>query len=111
MPVPVITVASIMLCPHNASVLATSSQADLIIDGAAALLVSDTIVVKDCPFVLDDGTPSPCVNVTWVNSASSLLVNGDPVLLQTSIGTCNSALGVVQGVVNILTASTSVMAD
>jgi hypothetical protein len=106
---PVITQASVMVCPHGAPVVATSSQSDLVIEGAPALVVTDPAVVNGCPFV-SNGTPSPCLSVTWTNPAVDLSVNGIPVLLQTSIGTCNGGSG-VQGVVSIVSTETSVLAD
>jgi hypothetical protein len=87
------------MCPHGASVTLTTSNTVAMAEDAPFLLVTDIHTVSGCPFVIP-GTPpvpSPCVTVQWLMGAMQTQVNGTPVLLQTSVGLCISALQVPQG--------------
>jgi hypothetical protein len=101
---PILTTASTVMCPHGGSVSLFTSNALATIGGAPALLLTDVHLVAGCPFTLPSGTPSPCVTVRWLVGATQTRVNGTPVLLQSSVGLCYSALQVPQGppvVVNV----------
>jgi len=78
--------------------------------GQPALLASDTFLVVGCPFIVAL-VPSPCITVTWTAPATQVQVNGQPPLLQTSVGLCNSALGAPQGMALVTGAQTKVMAQ
>lgn len=81
------------MCPHGGTIqLTTTANAQAKIDGAFALLLSDTHTIAGCPFF--KGTvASPCVTVTWLTGAFQTLVNSTPVLTQSSVGLCQSATG------------------
>lgn len=87
-----------MQCPHGAPVLVIPSQSKVLLDGQPALLPGDAASVTGCPFVV--GTkPQPCVTVTWSAAATRVQVNQQGPLLQSSVGMCKSAEGIIQGVV------------
>lgn len=90
----------VLQCPHGAPVQVVPSQRRVTLGGAPALLVADSYVVVGCPFILGL-VPHPCVSVQWVGQATRVAVDGQPVLLDSSVGLCRAADGVVQGTVLI----------
>ena len=93
----VLTTASTIQCPHGGLATLLTSNTQVKVDGAAALLVSDTHSVVGCPFMI--GTkPSPCIQITWTLGALKLKVGGTAVLVKNSIGKCLSAENAPQGV-------------
>jgi hypothetical protein len=87
-------------CPHGAMVLVIPSQQKVLLNSQPALLPPDAASVIGCPLNIS-GKPQPCVTVTWSGEATRAQVNGQGVLLQSSVGLCKSAEGVVQGTVLI----------
>jgi len=77
-----------------ASVASTNTGAK--VGGNYALLISDTYIIAACPFTLGS-SPHPCVTIQWMAPAQRVKVNGNPVLLQTSVGLCKAADQLVQG--------------
>jgi len=93
--IPILTTASTVTCPHGGLALLWTSNTVALVDGAPILLQTDVHPIAGCPF-----TPvaySPCVTIRWVTGATQTLVNNVPVLLQTSVGICQSAAQVPQG--------------
>jgi hypothetical protein len=87
-------------CPHGAMVLVIPSQQRVLLNNQPALLPADAAMVVGCPFNIS-GKPQPCVTVSWSGEASHAQVNGQGPLLESSVGLCKSAEGVVQGTVLI----------
>jgi hypothetical protein len=100
----ILTTQSSAMCPHGGTVQLTTSNTLAKIDQAAALLQTDVHTIAGCPFV-KGVTPSPCLTVTWITGATQTRVNQVPVLLQNSIGLCQSATG-PQGTVIITNVQT-----
>jgi hypothetical protein len=95
-----LTVASVMMCPHGGIVQAISSNAQTSAAGAFVLRASDTFVVVGCPFVIGV-VPSPCVTVQWIVPSTESQVGGDPTLTEASVGLCCAATQAPQGPVTI----------
>ncbi|MEQ1892523.1 MAG: hypothetical protein ABL998_08290 [Planctomycetota bacterium] len=83
-------------CPHGAAVQVVTQDQSTRAGGALVLLVGDSYLVSGCPFNIA-GVPKPCVTVAWVAEARALKVDGSAPLLESSIGLCKSAEGVVLG--------------
>jgi hypothetical protein len=96
MGVPILTTNSTLLCPHGGSVILQTSNVDMKIQSAPALLVTDLHTVAGCPFFIGL-KPSPCLTVRWAVPASQASVHGTPVLLQSSVGLCYSPEQAPQG--------------
>lgn len=96
MGVPILTTTSTLLCPHGGSVILVTSNVDMIIQGAPALLLTDVHPVAGCPFTIGPKY-SPCLTVRWLVGATQTNVRGVPVLLQNSVGLCYSAEQAPQG--------------
>jgi hypothetical protein len=110
MAAPILQFGCVITCPHGGQVQAVPSQSKFLLEGQPALLVSDTFLVVGCPFIIGL-VPSPCLTVTWTAPAMKLQINGQPPLLQTSVGLCNSAAGAPQGVAIVSGAQSKVMAQ
>ena len=84
-------------CPHGgkATVMTTNTRVE--VSGKPALRGSDTFTITGCPFTLPGGKPQPCITIQWGGEAKRAKVMNQSVLLQTSIGLCKSAEGIVQG--------------
>jgi hypothetical protein len=96
MGIPILTTSSTIICPHGGSVILQTSDVDMIIQGAPALLITDIHMIAGCPFVLGV-KPSPCITVRWATGATWTKNHGVPVLLQNSVGICYSAEQAPQG--------------
>jgi hypothetical protein len=107
---PILQFGCTMMCPHGGQVQAVPSQTKVLLEGQPALLVSDTFLILGCPFVIGI-VPSPCISVTWTAPAAQVQISGQPPLLQTSLGLCNSPAGAPQGTALISGVQTKVMAQ
>lgn len=96
-----LTIASVMMCPHGGTVQAVSSNAQTSAAGAFVLRASDTFVIVGCPFVIST-VASPCVSVQWIVPAARSRVGGDPTLTEASVGLCCAATQAPQGPVSIV---------
>lgn len=101
MPGAILTIASTIMCMHGGSVILSTSNAKLMIDGVPALVESDVHPVAGCPFTLPGPKYSPCVRVEWTGGAQAT-AGGAKVLVMSSIGKCISAEGATQGVAIIV---------
>jgi hypothetical protein len=87
--IPILTTSSTVLCPHGGQLQLSTSNQELVIDGAPALLQTDVHPVTACPFVVVL-KPQPCVIARWVSGATMATSHGIPLLLQNSVGVCFS---------------------
>lgn len=97
-------VGATIICTHGAQVSVVSSNQRVVVSGQPVATFSDTYPVAGCPFQIPIGTgtkPQPCVKVQWVVPAARVRVNGQPVLLKTSTGICQSAEQIPQGPPNV----------
>jgi hypothetical protein len=93
--IPILTTASTVMCPHGGQAVLVTSNTEMVIEGAPALLQSDLHLIVGCAFA--PVAPSPCLTIQWVTAAVQTHVHGVPVLLQNSIGLCLNALAAPQG--------------
>jgi uncharacterized Zn-binding protein involved in type VI secretion len=85
------------MCPHGGPITTISSNARVLVGGMPVATVADTYLVTGCVFTAPGPKPQPCVAVRWLVPAMRVFVNGQPVILQTSIGICQSAEQIPQG--------------
>ena len=90
-----------IMCTHGATVTVVNTNSKVKVDGAYALLASDTYTVSGCPFTVPGPTPQPCVTVEWQMPANAVTINGQQPLLESSIGLCKAATQMVQGTATI----------
>jgi hypothetical protein len=87
----------VIQCPHGGMVNPIPANVRVRVGGGFALLATDVFIVAGCPFTVGP-KPQPCITVEWQAPTQRVQVNGQTVLLATSIGLCKSAEQVVQGV-------------
>jgi hypothetical protein len=92
-------------CPHGGLANVVPTNFKVKVGGAPALLASDVFLVAGCPFMVGP-KPQPCLTIEWQLPSTMFKINGQAVLLQTSIGICKSPEGVPQGVALISGAQT-----
>ena len=95
---------AVLLCPHGGAVQhIPSSFTTYRINGYPPLLLTDTFLVTGCPYMAAMAVPMRCERVQWVNGSPMMMVNGIPVLTNTSTGLCMSPHGVPNGPVVVAT--------
>jgi hypothetical protein len=95
-------VGATALCPHGGPMSIISSNARVKVSSQPVATLSDTYTIAGCAFTVPGPKPQPCVTVQWLVPASRVRVGGQPVILQTSTGLCQSAEQIPQGPPNIL---------
>lgn len=96
------------ICPHAGQVSVIASNARVLVSGQPVATMADTFLVAGCAFTV--GTkPQPCLKVQWLVPATRVMVNGQPAILQTSSGLCQSAEQIPQGPPNVITTQTRVI--
>lgn len=91
MPLPVVTVAAIAQCPHGIPVQFTSSAMKVQFAGTPPMVGMDRGAIAGCPFTIPPGKPQPCAFALLLQPATKVLVEGQPVLLQSPSDICQSA--------------------
>jgi hypothetical protein len=99
--IPILTVTSTVMCPHGGVALLTTTNAQALIDGAPALLLTDVHPVVGCSFA-PGGIYIPCVLIRWFTAASQTKVQNVPALLQNSLGLCFNAFQIPQGIAMVV---------
>ncbi len=84
-------------CPHGGQVQFQPTNTKVLANGVPVATMADIFVVAGCAFTVPPGKPQPCVKVLWTVPAARVLINGQPAILQTSTGLCQSAEQIPQG--------------
>lgn len=93
-------------CSHAAKANIASTNIRVKVSGMAVATLNDITTVAGCPFQVPIGTgtkPQPCVKVQWSTPAMRVKINGQPALLSTSSGLCQSAEQIPQGPPTVVT--------
>jgi hypothetical protein len=97
MPGPLFHVGAAAICPHGGQVTVISSNARVLVSGMPVATLGDVYVVAGCAFTVPPGKPQPCIKVQWLVPAARILINGQPAILQSSVGLCQSPEQIPQG--------------
>jgi hypothetical protein len=100
-----ITISSVLMCPHGGTVKGTPT-AKVRVGGGPILTAGDTFSIAGCTLNIS-GAPHPCVTVEWVQPAM-LCRAGSEALTAESVGLCKAADQAVQGTVMIQSTQTKV---
>lgn len=90
-------VGATAICPHGGQISIISTNTRVLVGGQPVATLADQYLVAGCAFTVPPGKPQPCVKVQWLTPAARVLINGQPALLQTSAGLCQSAEQIPQG--------------
>lgn len=102
MPGFVLHVGAVAICPHGGQISTISSNTRVMLGGQPAATLADTYPIAGCVFTVPPGKPQPCVMVRWLVPATRVMVNGSPVILQNSVGLCQSAEQIPGGPPNVV---------
>jgi hypothetical protein len=100
-------------CPHGAQASIMAPSPRVKVAGNAVALLSDPTTIAGCPFQVPVGAgtkPQPCVTARWLVGSTRVKVMGQPVVLQTSGGICQSAEQIPAGPPTVNTTQTRVTA-
>jgi uncharacterized Zn-binding protein involved in type VI secretion len=89
------------ICPHGGQITIIPSNPRVLVSGQPVATSADTTLVAGCAFNVS-GKPQPCIKVQWLVPAARVKVSGQPALLQTSPGLCQSAEQIPQGPPNVI---------
>ncbi len=109
MPGPLFHVGAIDMCPHGGQTSSISSNTRVLVSGMPVVTMADTTLVAACVFTVPPGKPQPCVKVLWLAPATRVTVMGQPAILSTSSGICQSAEGIPNGPVAPMSSQTRVV--
>lgn len=96
-------------CAHGGQIIVAGTGARVTLSGLPVALAHDTHPVAGCPLNVS-GAPSPCVTASQFIPATRVLVQGQPPILNTSIGLGKNAAQAPQGPATITSAQVRVTA-
>jgi hypothetical protein len=99
---PIFHVGASAMCPHGGQISTVPGNTRLLVGGQPVATMADQFLVAGCVFTLPGPKPSPCVKVQWIVPATRVLAGGQPVILRTSTGLCQSPEQAPQGPPNVL---------
>jgi hypothetical protein len=100
-------------CPHGAQATIMAPSPRVQVMGNAVALLTDPTTIAGCPFQVPVGAgtkPQPCVTARWQVGSTRVKVMGQPVVLQTSTGICQSADQIPAGTPKVTSTQTRVIA-
>ena len=110
MPGPLFHVGATAICAHaTGTVQVISSNTRVFVSGMPAATMADNALIAGCIFPPPPATPTPCLRVQWITPAARVLINGQPALLQTSVGLGLNPAQAPQGPISILMTQTRVI--
>ncbi|MFF0062323.1 hypothetical protein ACFYRC_12340 [Streptomyces sp. NPDC005279] len=88
---------SVISCPHGGRVVSASAASSAVrIDGRPVPTAADVFAVSGCRHTVGD-VPHPCATVRWTADHGGVVIDGRPVLLESTSALCFSAALVPQG--------------
>ncbi len=104
----ILTRSATILCPHGGFVTHIPlTHSEYLIEGQQPMLMTDQYLVTGCPFFVGS-MPSQCVRVIWTTASMMMFVQGNPVLLQSSVGIALSVAQVPNGPVIVASCQSTV---
>ena len=88
---PLLHVGAQAICPHGGQVTVISTNTRVLVGGQPIATTGDQFMIAGCAFTVPPGKPQPCVKVQWLQPALRVKVMGQPAILRTSAGLCQSA--------------------
>jgi hypothetical protein len=95
------------VCSHGGQMSVAGTGARVLLLGQPAAKATDTHPIVGCPLNIS-GKPQPCVTGSQFTPAARVIIEGQPALLNTSVGIGKSAEQAPQGPVAITSAQTRV---
>jgi hypothetical protein len=108
---PVVTMATIIQCPHMAPGTLTTATTKVLVDSSPPLVVADKGTIAGCPFTVPPGKSQPCTTALLTMASTKVLAEGKFVLLMNPADMCQSAEQIPQGPVVWANIQTKVVAQ
>ena len=109
MPGLLLHVGATAICPHGGQVTVIPANSRVLVGGQPVATFGDQYLVAGCAFTVPPGKPQPCIKVQWLVPATRVLVNGQPAILQTSSGLCQSPEQIPQGPPSVIVTQVKAM--
>jgi len=77
-----------VMCPHGGQATVLPSQSRVLVSGQPVATLADVYTIAGC--ALPASNTPPCTTVTWVTPSGRIRLNGQPALLQSSVGICQN---------------------
>jgi len=90
------------MCPHSGQFSIVTSNSKVKVNGQFAVTQQDTFSISGCPFMLPNGSPSPCVLAKWIVVATRVKIGGVFAVLKSSTALCQAGTQAPQGPPNIV---------
>lgn len=110
MSLPIVTMTTVIQCPHGIPGTVISSSSKVMVDAAFPLVLGDKGMIAGCPFTVPSGKPQPCVTALLTKAATKVMAENKPVLLMNPADICQSAEQIPQGPVVWSSIQTKVLA-
>ena len=110
MPTALLQLGCTIRCPHGGVASVTARNNRVRLGGSFALLATDGFAITGCPHTMGVSW-HPCATIEWSNAATRVRVLNEPVLLESSLGHCKAADGLVQGTAQISGVQTRVRGE
>jgi hypothetical protein len=85
MPGPALAVGAVILCPHGGTATIASHTVRVTAGCMPIAALGDRFAVAGCAHIVGSA-PKPCVSIEWMTSATRVLIEGRPPILQTGAG-------------------------
>lgn len=85
-----------VMCPHGGQATLLPARTRVLVSGQPVATLADVHTIAGCAFTIS-GKPQPCVTIKWVTPSARITLNGQPAILQGSVGLCQSAEQAPQG--------------
>jgi hypothetical protein len=110
MTIPIVTLATVIQCPHAIPGSLITATAKVLVDNAPPLVMGDKGTVAGCPFTVPGPKPQPCVTALLTKAATKVMAENKPVLLMNPADMCQSAEQIPNGPVVWSTIQSKVLA-
>lgn len=98
------------MCAHGTGIVSVvSSNTRVLVSGMPVATAADQAMIAGCLFLATTPSPQPCLRVQWVTPSARILINGQPALLQTSVGLGLGPTQAPQGPVSIVSTQPRVL--
>jgi len=99
---PLFHVGATAICPHGGQITTVPGSPRVLLSGQPAASMSDQFLIAGCAFTVPPGMPQPCLMVQWLVPATRVTLNGQPAILASSTGLCQSAVQIPGGPPNVV---------
>lgn len=109
MPGNLLHIGFVGMCPHGGSTQGVPGSGRVKVNGQPVLTQADMVMVAGCAFMVGV-KPQPCVTAQLVSVSLSQRVKaqGNPVVLSSSVGLCQSGEQIAAGPMTVISSQTRV---